>query len=308
MPMMLRSALALGLAVLSATGCTDSTEPVETVPRQLYYITYGSGSYPYTSGGLKLFGLALDGSGPVQVIPDSTLAGISLDPYFPPWISPDGQQIMVLGNTDSIGDAFMTLDPFGAVLSLTRYPDSVRYGAALSPDGDQLAWFANGFLNVAEVDGSGITKIYFDSLGPVLSGAAWSRDGGSVAYVSYFFSQTTGAPQDIRVWTRRFSDGFARPVATISSIPDGLAWSRDARWLTFITSDGEIHRVRTDGAGSEQVVYGGGTAPARSSSWGPRDSLLAIATGETILVLRPDGTGARTVATGIWLQSAAWRD
>ncbi|HOX19920.1 MAG TPA: hypothetical protein PLI70_03235 [Gemmatimonadales bacterium] len=304
MQMTLRSTLALTIAALSAAGCSDSTEPTDTVPRQLYYIAHSPGAYPYTRSIPRLFGVALDGSAPVSVIPDSVLAIHPIDVGFPPWISPDGKRIKVLS-----GDSIMTVDPFGAPLSIAPYPDSVPGypGPALSPDGTTFAWFTRGFLNLAKVEGGAEwTKIYFDSLGPVLALPAWSRDGRTLAYVSHFTSQITGQPQDIRVWTRRLSDGFARPVATLDVVPVSLAWSQDGRWLT-VGLDGEVHRLRTDGSGPVQVVFSGGE-DWPSSSWGPRDSLLAIVTGNDLLVMHPDGTGARTVATGLWLWFASWRN
>ena len=192
----------------------------------------------------------------MSVIPDSVLAIHPIYVGFPPWISPDGKRIKVLSS-----DSILTVDPFGSLLSIVHYPDGVPGypGPALSPDGTTFAWFTRGFLNLAKVEGgAGWTRIYFDSLGPVLDLPAWSRDGGSLAYVSYFTSQITGQPQDIRVWTRRFSDGFARPVATLDVVPVSLAWSQDGRWLT-VGLDGEVHRLRTDGSGPVQVVFSGST-------------------------------------------------
>ena len=305
MPMMLRSTLALSIAALAAAGCSDSTEPTDTVSRQLYYIASSPGTYPYTLSIPRLFGSALDGSAPVSVIPDSVLALHPIYVGFPPWISLNGKQIKVQS-----GDSILTVDPFGRVLSIVPYPDSVPGypGPALSPDGTTFAWFSRGFLNLSEVEGGGWTRIYFDSLGPVLALPAWSRDGRSLAYVSYFTSQITGQPQDIRVWTRRFSDGFAMPVATLDVVPGSLAWSQDGRWLT-VGFDGEIHRLRTDGTGPIQVVfYGSTTWWPSSSAWGPRDSLLAIVSGDRLLVMHPDGTAARLVAAGGGLWFASWRN
>lgn len=309
MPTTRRTLSILPLAALAALGCSDSTDPVETVPRQLYYITSYVPTSPYPSGVSRLFGVALDGSQPVQVIPDSIVAPLRLTEVFPPWISRDGKQIKVVAWPSDSGVALVTVDPFGTVLSKTPYPDSVPFypRPALSPDGTTFAWFNAGYLITAPAAGGPQTKIYFDSLGPVLSETSWSRDGRSVAYLSYHTSQTTGAPQNIRLWTRRFSDGFARPIATLSSIPSNLSWSQDGRWLTF-GSGGDIQRVRTDGSGPTQVVYDGGTIPAVSASWGPGDSLLAITRSASILVVRADGSGGRVVVTGSNLLYSAWRN
>lgn len=299
-----RSNLVLLLAVLALAGCSDSTGPVDTVPRQLYYIAWSGGAYPYPSGSAKLYGSALDGSSPVQVIPDSILARFYLLDGSPPWVARDGRRITVF-----TGAGFLTVDPLGSILAVSPYPDSapIYPGTGLSPDGNQLGWFEHGFMMLADVESGQLTRIYFDSLGPALEKLAWSRDGRSVAYVSYFNSQLTGQPQDIRVWTRRFSDGFARPVATLSAVPGSLAWSQNGRWLTN-TMSGDVLRVRTDGRGAPQVVYAAGSDLAVSSAWGPGDSLLAIAAGRNLLVLRPDGGGSRVVNFGGGVSYAAWRN
>lgn len=287
------------LLALALIGCSDSTEPAETVPRQLYYIK-GSGSYPYSPWYDRLYGLALDGSGSVQVIPDSTLAKFNLNQYFPPWISPDGRQIkLITGYSDSTA-SILTVDQFGSVLSVIPFPDGVPFDprAAFSPDGTRLAWFGKGYLNLAAVDGSGIQKIYFDSLASFAGGdVAWSRDGRWLAYATWHYSQLAPyTPMDIRLWTRRLSDGFARPIANLGEVAQLPAWSRDGRWLTFI-SGGEIHRVRSDGSGTEQVVYADASRPAQSASWGDGDSLLAVAAVPGIVLIRPDGGGQRTLLT-----------
>lgn len=303
-----RSLLALSLMGLGLVGCSDSTDPTETVPRQVYYAAYtGAPSYD-----VVLYGAALDGSTPRPVIEDTLAGGWQVSTFLRPWISQDGSQIKVLVGKTGFGYSIATVDPFGELLSLIPYPDSAPVWdqrPSLSPDGTLLAWFADGYLQLADVDNSPVQKISVDTLSGSTGDVAWSRDGKSVAFVTWHVTQVQpDVPVDIRVWTRRLSDGFTRPVATLSDVASAPAWSRDGRWLT-ITSGGGIHRLRVDGSGSEQVVYDGGTLAAQTSAWGPGDSLLAIATGSGVLLLRPDGTGIRTLDSGKFnLEFATWRD
>lgn len=303
-----RRSLVLPFVALALVGCSDATDPTPTVPRQLYYVAYtGAPSYD-----VVLYGAALDGSSPRPILEDTIPGGWGLSTFLRPWISRDGSEIKVLVGKQGYGYSIATVDPFGEVLSLIPYPDSAPVWdprPSLSPDGTLLAWFAGGHLHLANVDNRPVQKIPVDTLSGSTGDVAWSRDGKSVAFVTWHFPQVYPyAPVDIRLWTRRLSDGFTRPVATLAGVAGASAWSRDGRWLA-LTAGGNIHRLRVDGSGSEQVVYGGGTAPARSSSWGPGDSLLAIATGSGVLLLRPDGTGARTLVSGISnLEFAAWRD
>lgn len=305
-----RLLLALPLAALMTVGCSDSTDPVEVVPRQLYYIAWNSGAYPYISGDLKLYGLALDGSSPVPILPDSVRAKVKLNENFPPWISRDGQQIkLISGYTDSTA-SIITVDQFGGLLSIVPFPDSVPFSPrpTFSPDGTRLAWYTRGFLKIAAVDGSGIQKINFDSLGSSSGEVAWSSDGGSVAFVTWHALQIDpNTPTDVRLWTRRLADGFTRPVATLVDAAGAPAWSRDGKWLT-VTVEGSVHRLRADGSGTEQVLYDGGLAGARMSAWGSGDSLVAIVAGNRLLLIHPDGGGARAMPQTGYLSSVAWRD
>ncbi len=303
-----RFVLGLTLPAFALLGCSDSTDPAPTVPRQLYYAAY-NGAPPYH---VVLYGAALDGSLPKPVIEDTIPGGWWVQTPLAPWISRDGSQIKVLVEKRGFGYSIATVDPFGEVLSLIPYPDSAPIWGprpSLSPDGTRLGWVFGGYLHLANLDNSPVQKIMIDTLSGSTGDVAWSRDGKSVAFVTWHATQVNPyTPTDIRLWTRRLSDGFTRPVATLDEVADAPAWSRDGRWLT-ITSGGSIHRLRVDGGGSEQVVYDGGMLRAYTSAWGPGDSLLAIATGSGVLLLRPDGTGARTLVSGKSnLDYATWRD
>ncbi|MEZ4412402.1 MAG: hypothetical protein R2910_05410 [Gemmatimonadales bacterium] len=230
-----------------------------------------------------------------------------------------GAKITVLAYTwtwnDGYSYSFATLDRFGTLLSVVPYPDGVPVSyprPALSPDGTQLAWIAGQVpsLHIANLDGTLVQDIRFDSLTSASGDVAWSSDGRSVAYVTWHTDRLIPYPYqytNIRLVTRRLSDGFTRPVAALASTAGAPAWSRDGRWLT-ITAGGSIHRVRADGNGSEQVLYDGGLVGARSSAWGPRDSLVAISAGSGVVLLHPDGGSPRTLAAEGSVVSLGWAE
>jgi hypothetical protein len=325
MSLMCRSLVVLPIAAMAVFGCSDSTAPTGVVPRQLYYIEATGGEF----SGWALYGAALDGSHHLPIIEDTIASGELLYPDFAPWISRDGREIKVLVREHLYDGPFSiaTVNRQGTLLSLVPYPENApTYGPwpALSPDGTQLAWIASGYfqtslgwgyvdipyLEVVDLDGSLVQKVKFDSLSSAAGDVAWSGDGRSIAYVTWHTDRLVPYPYqdtDIRLMTRRLSDGFTRPVATLSSIAGAPAWSRDGRWLT-ITAGGSIHRVRADGSGSEQVLYDGGLVGARSSAWGPRDSLVAISAGRSIVLLHPDGGSPRTLATRGLVDGFTWAE
>lgn len=302
--MTLRRSLILSLAAFAAPllGCADSSDPSETVPRQLYYLSYTP------SGFVRLYGVALDGSSPISVVPDSTMTQLRVTQWLRPWISRDGRQIKVFGQSGDRKQTIVTVDPVGAVLSVIPYPDSVPGDRrpSLSPDGTRFAWYTTGFLNIATLDGV-VEKINFDSLGYGSGEVAWSPDGGSVAFVTWHATQVKpDTPIDVRLWIRRLSDGFTLPLS-LHGAAGAPAWSQDGKWVT-VTANGSIHRLRSDGSGSEQVLYDGGLATASNSAWGPKDSVLAVVTGNGLLLIRPDGGGAQSQPQLGTMEYVAWRN
>lgn len=292
------------MAAAMTTACSDSTEPTATVPRQLYYL---SNAY---SG--QLYGAALDGSGPVPLLSDTLRDAYRVSSRFPPWISPDGRTITILAQTRAGAYVLLGLNRVGELQSIAPYGLGTDYSsseAMLSPDGSRAAWFSAGYLNIAHPDGTGLTRSYFDSLAVFRGGpVAWSRGGKWLAYVMGL--RDSFDPYIVRneqIWILRLSDGFRRPVTSVGERRDRPAWSRDGKWLTFVSSTG-INRVRTDGTGSEQSVYIGSTSYPNLQSWGPGDSLIAFTQGGSITVMRSDGSGARSLPDVDGVAAFGWGD
>lgn len=299
-----RRALVLLLAVLAPLGCSDSTEPSATVPMALYYI-----SWPY-SDSPQLYAVALDGSSPVPLLSDSLRDVYEVTPYFPPWVSTNGDAVKVLAWSASGAWELLKLNQFGELQSTEPYQPVAGsmyfygYDPPLAPDGTRRAWFSGGYLNISNADGTGLQQTYFDSLGVFSGNVAWSRDGKWLAYSMGLRDDfNVYVVRNTRLWILRLSDGFKRPVTSMDRGGSELAWSRDGKWLTFRSGTG-INRVRTDGDFSEQAVFIGAVG---SHAWGPEDALIAFeGSSSGLTVIRADGSGARRVAEGEYVESFAW--
>ena len=288
-----RRALVSLLALLAGFGCSDSSEPSNAVPRALYYIAWDDTP--------QLYGITLDGSSGIPLLSDSLRAEIWLLYWMPPVVSPDGATIQVAVSRTG-GYALLNLDRFGTVTSVEPYHSS----EGLSPDGMRRAWFADGYLNLAHADGTGLQRTYFDSLGVFSYDVAWSRDGKWLAYSKGLRDDfDVNVVRDTRLWILRLSDGFKRPVTSAGHGGSELAWSRDGKWLTFRSGTG-INRVRTDGTGPEQTVFIG---VAESHAWSPGDSLIGfVGSSSGLTTIRADGSGARKVAEGQSVTTFAWAE
>ena len=87
--------------------------------------------------------------------------------------------------------------------------------------------------------------------------------------------------------------------ATGRALNEDPNWSPDGRTIAFASAregpDTEIETVAADGA--RRVKVTDNFRYESHPSWSPDGSLLAFSTGDSIRIIRPDGTGERTVAT-----------
>ena len=99
-------------------------------------------------------------------------------------------------------------------------------------------------------------------------------------------------------------DPSGRRLATLTRRRAGRedsqpAWSPDGRHLAFVrTTDGrrsfQIYRMRADGTGVRRVTRG---RFDYNPAWSPDGRLLAYRANGYLRIVRPDGTGGRTVPT-----------
>jgi len=177
--------------------------------------------------------------------------------------------------------------PSTTPLTITRFPftlpegqqfiNSVRYLVAISPDGTQMAYVANGRLylrSMSEFEArliAGIENTQGGVLNPV-----FSPDGGSVAYMTFSGGTT-------RIHRIAVSGGTAVTISQIqgTNYPNGMSWGTDG--IVFDQPAG-IMRVSANGGKPELLV----SVKNIEEAHGPR----MLSGGQAVLFTLATGTGA----------------
>lgn len=303
--MTLRVILSVMLPLVASLGCSDSAGPGETNPQRIVLFACCDSSLPAGSPGIFAIGLESDAS--LKLL-NASIPFVYSNYMSPPWTSSDGKTIRVVGwNPTTAGTSLYMLDADGTLLSAGPFPNPGYPFARLSPNGKRVAWFYAGSLYLSNQDSTDVTKVFIDSRAQ-FSEPGWSTNGEWVA----FAVRWAGATED-EIWKLRVSDGLRIRLSHSAGWKSDVAWSRNGLWLAFQTGS-EIHRLRTDGSGSEVVVFGAavGVGSAHRPAWGPGDSLIVFTIERStswlwdVVVVRPDGSGSRTVLTGFDDVTPAW--
>lgn len=169
-------------------------------------------------------------------------------------------------------------------------------GAAISPDGEWLAFQHDDNLYKMKLDGSSMTQLTEDLYSDF--GPAWSPDGTQLAFLSYRTANN-------ELYTMN-ADG-----SDITQLTDGGAqeysatWSADGERIAF-TSEyrddglGDIYLIDPDGSGFESVTDD--NIEASNIAWSPNGEKIAFSSRELddsgnndIYVINADGTGLTRV-------------
>jgi tricorn protease len=152
-------------------------------------------------------------------------------------LSANGDRVVL----DARGEALIFDPKSGDAKNITQTSGTAERWAALSPDGKQLAYFADEAgeyqLHVRPADGSGsIKKIAVEPKPSFYRELTWSPDSKKIAF----------ADKRLALWYADIESGTTRRVDTSSySFQEELypAWSPDSRYLTY--SKHLRNRVRT---------------------------------------------------------------
>ena len=223
--MTLRSTLALTIAALAAAGCSDSTEPTETV-RGSSTTSRSRGTSPYVSS-LRLYGAALDGSAPRPGHRGHgarrRLGGSTKD--FPRGFPVMGSRLKVAVRKKDAGirsppstrsAGLLSIDP----VSGQRGPGYPRARRSRQT-GPSWRGSTRGFLNLAAVEGGGFRRSTSTRWARCWRGGRGAGRAmvGRLAYVTWHsLPDRSGHADGHPALDRRLSDGFARPVANLADV------------------------------------------------------------------------------------------
>jgi dipeptidyl aminopeptidase/acylaminoacyl peptidase len=270
----------------------------------------------YERGG-DLYAVAVDGSRTVRLTRTRLR---ELDPA----VSPDGSKITYVRDRG---------DYFSGALSVMRLDGSHRRilddkpdkSPAWSPDGRTIFFVREvargpescGELARASVTGGRARLIRVRSGGASDMWPAVSPDGQRIAFTAWdFCSGGTASP-----WLR-VVDTSGQPTRDLTRLPHNgrfpnpehscPAWSPTGRQIAFLRNS-DLTVANRDGSAEHRVARGGHSLIYRCPSWSPDGRWIAFSTedargGPVLLVVHPDGTGARRLrrATSVDFTIGGW--
>jgi Tol biopolymer transport system component len=179
-------------------------------------------------------------------------------------------------------EGLLLLNPStGATSLVPGTADISPQSPSWSPDGARIAYYEadEPGIHVMSADGSGSRAVTSFGIDP-----AWSPDGTRIA----FSWSPEGAVHD-HVYVVN-EDGTGLHELGSGAWP---AWSPDGARIAFATDDDRLEVMNADGSDAHTLGVDG-IRPA----WSPDGSEIAFSRDDGIYLVRPDGSGIRTLATG----------
>lgn len=219
----------------------------------------------------------------------------------PDW-SPRNDMIVFHRETDSRGDrdrefqSWPSADPRFALL---RVPDL----SSFSPTGDRMVYLhtnlsgtiRNGWLVLANSDGSGRKVLYTGPLTEDVAGPSWSPSGEAIVFgVGGFFQRATLKPARL---LRVGVDGTGLTPITPDSVNAGMpSWSPDGKQVVYRAVNGATRQLYiVDIATGKSRKLETGSTYDTFPTWSPRGDWIAFCSKRDgnyeIYRVRPDGTG-----------------
>ena len=164
---------------------------------------------------------------------------------------------------------------------------------AWSPDAHRIAYARGNELLVARSDGRGAARLA-RAAEPV-SGPTWSRGGGAIAF-------SAGSPGRSQILVVSVATAAVRPLTQNAGVDREPAWSPRGDAIAFVRQAApdappRVHVMKADG--TEQRPLLADDAPHASPAWSPDGSQVAFARGTgpsaDVAVVATDGTALRIV-------------
>ncbi len=238
-----------------------------------------------TGNGKEIFYCDFDGSNPVQVTRDNSIA------LSPNW-SRDMSQLAYVSYKDGAPKIYSANVQTGAQTLICNYPGT-NISPAWRPGRSELAvtMTKDGNPDIFLVSSSGQILQKLVHGWSINVSPDWSPDGRKLAYVS----NESGNPQ---VYVLDVGSGQKKRITFSGNYNTSPAWSPKGDWIAYSGVAGGNHNIfitRAEGGETKQLTSGGGNN--ESPSWSPDGRMIAFSStrqgGPAIWALLVDGTGIK---------------
>jgi serine/threonine protein kinase len=183
-------------------------------------------------------------------------------------------------------------------LDPTFASDGSRYAYVSDKDGELRIWLRS---RDGQFEQPLVSRAQFPGDSTITLGApAISPHGDRIAYQRY--AEKSG----YQIWISSVTGG-GQPVQLVSSslYQDAPTWSPDGTEIAFVGrikgSPSALMRARIGGAGGPTVILHAVPLLTSRPAWSPDGRWIACQTSEGLVIVRPDGTGQRTVSEEGWI-------
>lgn len=183
-------------------------------------------------------------------------------------------------------------------LDPTFAPDGSRYAYVSDKDGELRIWLRS---RDGQFEQPLVSRAQFPGDSTITLGApAISPGGDRIAYQRY--AEKSG----YQIWISSVTGG-GQPVQLVggSLYQDAPTWSPDGTEIAFVGrikgNPSALMRARIGGAGGPTVILQSVPLLTSRPAWSPDGAWIACQTSEGLVIIRPDGTGQRTVSEEGWI-------